>query len=129
MDIWSCGVILYAMICGSLPFDDEHLAQLFAKIKKGNYHLPRSIPRDAKDLIQRMLQTNPVKRIKLSEIKRHRWFVQDLPPYLQQISRTPIKNENEVDLEIVRKVMSVSQVSRPFWSRVSNSSFLHLEHY
>ena len=117
MDIWSCGVILYAMICGSLPFDDEHLAQLFAKIKKGNYHLPRSIPRDAKDLIQRMLQTNPVKRIKLSEIKRHRWFVQDLPPYLQQISRTPIKNENEVDLEIVKQKMLDNELSQAVCNR------------
>ena len=58
-----------------------------------------------------MLQTNPVKRIKLSEIKRHRWFVQDLPPYLQQISRTHIKNENEVDQDVVRHVMSVSKLA------------------
>lgn len=75
VDIWSCGVILYAMVCGSLPFDDEQLAILFTKIKQGNYHMPRQISADVKDLIKRMLQTNPVKRITLPEIKRHRWLL------------------------------------------------------
>jgi len=70
------------MICGSLPFDDEQLAVLFMKIKQGNYRMPVEIPPDCKDLIRRMLQTNPVKRIKLSEIKQHRWYNTDLPVYL-----------------------------------------------
>ena len=108
VDVWSCGVILYAMICGSLPFDDEQLAVLFMKIKQGNYRMPVEIPPDCKDLIRRMLQTNPVKRIKLSEIKQHRWYVQDLPPYLQELSMAPMKHENQIDKDLVRQLMTVS---------------------
>jgi len=71
------------------------LALLFTKIKQGNYHVPRQISADVKDLIKRMLQTNPVKRITLSEIKRHRWFLQDLPSYLQDLSRAAVlRNDN-----------------------------------
>jgi serine/threonine protein kinase len=112
VDIWSCGVILYAMICGSLPFDDEQLAVLFMKIKQGNYRMPVQIPPDCKDLIRRMLQTNPVKRIKLSEIKQHRWYLQDLPVYLQELSKAPLKHENLIDQDLVRHLMNVSETSR-----------------
>ena len=73
--------------------------------------MPNEIPPDCKDLIRRMLQTSPVKRIKLSEIKQHRWYLQDLPVYLQELSNSPLKNENVIDKELVRELMSVSSAS------------------
>ena len=102
VDVWSCGVILYAMVCGSLPFDDDQLAILFQKIKDGRYFMPTYVSDDVKDLINRMLQPNPVKRIKLREILQHRWYVKDVPAYIKELSRNnTLKQENEVDLDIV----------------------------
>jgi len=84
VDIWSCGVILFAMVCGSLPFDDDSMTALFNKIKEGKFYLPNFVSDDAKDLINRMLQINPVKRITIKEIKRHPWYIKSLPYYLQE---------------------------------------------
>ena len=65
-DIWSCGIILFALLTGRLPFDDENIRTLLAKVKVGKFIMPSELPADAKDLIRRMLEVDPGKRITAS---------------------------------------------------------------
>ncbi|KAL1747950.1 Pkinase-domain-containing protein [Schizophyllum fasciatum] len=73
-DVWSCGVILYAMIVGTLPFDDPELETLFDLISAVNYVLPSDIDALAQDLISKMLVKDVRKRITIPDIKRHPFF-------------------------------------------------------
>ncbi|KAK3042715.1 hypothetical protein RJ639_000773, partial [Escallonia herrerae] len=82
VDVWSCGVILYALLCGTLPFDDENIPNLFKKIKGGIYTLPSHLSPGARDLIPRLLVVDPMKRITIPEIRQHYWFKAHLPRYL-----------------------------------------------
>ncbi|KAJ6443327.1 protein kinase SNF1 [Purpureocillium lavendulum] len=83
VDVWSCGVILYVLLVGRLPFDDEHIPSLFAKIARGTYSIPVWMPTGAANLIKKMLVVNPVQRATIEEIRQDPWFVTDLPAYLQ----------------------------------------------
>jgi len=65
-DIWSCGVVLFALLTGRLPFDDENMGELLRKVKSGKFDMPRSIPAGAKHLIARILVVDPAQRITAS---------------------------------------------------------------
>jgi Protein kinase domain/Adenylate sensor of SNF1-like protein kinase/Kinase associated domain 1 len=107
VDVWSCGVILYALLCGSLPFDDESIPSLFKKIKSGMYSLPTHLSQLAKNLIPRMLEVDPMKRITIPEIRMHPWFQHKLPPYLRHPPELMEKQERIVDQEVIDEVMEL----------------------
>ncbi|KAF8527375.1 CAMK/CAMKL/AMPK protein kinase [Hysterangium stoloniferum] len=90
IDVWSCGVVLYVMLCGRLPFEDDDVNLLFAKISEGIYHQPSHLSPDARFLLSRMLTVDPVKRITVPEILKSSFYVVDLPRYLTPPSLPPV---------------------------------------
>jgi serine/threonine protein kinase len=108
-DIWSCGVILYALLVGRLPFDDENIRHLLEKVKRGKYMMPDDIPLGAQNLLARMLEKDVDKRITMREILVHPWFTCRppkplrgpvvAPPSLDTVDR-PVRQARDVDPDI-----------------------------
>ncbi|KAL4439129.1 hypothetical protein ABPG74_008904 [Tetrahymena malaccensis] len=74
VDLWSCGIILFAMLCGYLPFDDDNQASLFAKIISCEYYIPTDISPEASYLIRGLLKKDPIQRLSIQEIKNSAFY-------------------------------------------------------
>ncbi|KAI5626281.1 serine/threonine-protein kinase BRSK2 isoform X3 [Silurus asotus] len=90
-DVWSCGVILFALLVGALPFDDDNLRNLLEKVKLGVFHMPHFIPPDCQNLLRGMIEVDAAKRLTLEQIQKHTWYIGG-------------KNEPEPEQPVPRKV-------------------------
>ncbi|PPR86180.1 hypothetical protein GOBAR_AA34515 [Gossypium barbadense] len=106
VDIWSCGVISYALLCGTLPFEDDNFPNLYKKIKEaGVYTIPSHLSSGARDLIARILVVDPTKRLTIPEIRQHPWFQPYLPRYLAVFPPDTTQQAQKIDDDIFQHVV------------------------
>lgn len=137
VDIWSCGVVLYSMICANLPFNDENVGILIEKIKSSEPIYPSSMSHGVKDLLKRMLEKNPTKRIDLKDIINHPWvnktyrrsmgapcdekmFTDIVGWQMRQLGRNPnVDTEANTDDAITYRILmnEASKISKPVYER------------
>ncbi|CAG5113531.1 Oidioi.mRNA.OKI2018_I69.chr2.g7630.t1.cds [Oikopleura dioica] len=111
-DVWSLGVILFALLVGALPFDDDNLRTLLEKVKRGVYHIPHFVPSEAQQLIRGMICTDTKKRLTLKQVLSHPWMTKGGEPFegpkvdprTQDIYFT---NEDELDPDVMASMSSL----------------------
>ncbi|KAL9650469.1 hypothetical protein ABK040_004692 [Willaertia magna] len=108
-DVWSVGVILYVMLAGYLPFEDQTMKGLFSKIEAGKFSYPSHFTADQKDLISKMLVVDPNKRISIDQIINHKWFNVG---FKREQSNSQIKlTDKEIDQSVKMTTEEVQSVS------------------
>jgi len=103
VDIWSCGVILYAMVCGALPFSGSDEWNVYQKIIVADYQMPVHVSEDCASLIKIMLVPNRDKRATIQDIKKHPFLI---PKSLGNIPKLSLGSSGPLDIPISPKVIS-----------------------
>ncbi|KAM3677607.1 serine/threonine-protein kinase SIK1 isoform X1 [Ammospiza nelsoni] len=109
LDIWSLGVVLYVLVCGSLPFDGPNLPTLRQRVLEGRFRIPYFMSEDCETLIRRMLVVDPTKRITISQIKQHKWMQADSSLQQQQSLSFSMQNYNSNLGDYNEQVLGIMQ--------------------
>ncbi|XP_050372270.1 serine/threonine-protein kinase SRK2A-like [Argentina anserina] len=119
-DVWSCGVSLYVMLMGAHPFEDRkdplNYREAFKRIKAVEYKIPNHvhISQDCRHLLSRIFVADPARRITIEEIKKHPWFLKNLPRGLTKEAQTILyREENQTSsLQSVEEIMKIVQEAK-----------------
>eukprot|EP01029_Cantina_marsupialis_P032171 TRINITY_DN95_c1_g1_i1.p1 TRINITY_DN95_c1_g1~~TRINITY_DN95_c1_g1_i1.p1 ORF type:complete len:425 (+),score=151.26 TRINITY_DN95_c1_g1_i1:102-1376(+) len=99
-DVWSCGVILFVLLAGFLPFDEPTMAALFRKIKKAEFSYPKWFKPEIRDLLDTILVTDPTKRLTLGELRKHPWYTNgERVEDFETASKAPIRTPSMADID------------------------------
>ncbi|OHT10734.1 CAMK family protein kinase [Tritrichomonas foetus] len=116
-DMWSAGILLFAMVAGHLPFDDKNVQVLLHKVVFNEVQFPATMSRSLVDLLKRLLTKNPDSRITMNRLKEHPWFSQSEYRSIMEFnfhdSRSWLVNDTEsadniVDRDILDKMASLN---------------------
>mmetsp|Transcript_21192 Transcript_21192/g.53693 ORF Transcript_21192/g.53693 Transcript_21192/m.53693 type:complete len:407 (+) Transcript_21192:82-1302(+) len=92
VDIWSLGVVLYALVCRRLPFAGDNLPAILKKIVSADYNIPDTLSGNLEDLLKRMLAIDPAERLSAEEVESHPWLKEHT-----KIESVGIERSNSLD--------------------------------
>lgn len=120
-DLWSCGVMLYVMMSGAYPFErpeDKHdtqkLAKMIQRILKVDYEIPSHVKasKECRDMLSRLLVSDPKSRITIAQIQKHPWYLKDLPPgVIDMNDHLPSGGGSAQSIETITEIVREAQTT------------------
>ena len=115
-DVWACGVLLYVMLVGRYPFSDpqdpNNSHKMMQRVLCAKFELPEEMTEECKDLLSRIFITDPKKRITVSGIYRHPWFLHDLSPSVPLGDTQPGPTEDTEGLQSLEDINAIVDIAR-----------------